>query len=74
MLRLPPASSGLEQEHQQIGRGGMTSLLKPVADECHLLIREHAVLGVLQLELSWQFGHLVDVTTEVSISEHGPQC
>ena len=69
---LTPAASGLKQEHQQIGRGGLSCLTEVFAETISLMVTDHSVLGVEHAQLLRHARHLLNMAVKVGIRKHGP--
>ena len=67
-----PPAGGLEQEHQHVGRGGLSHLPEVGAETIALLVADHAVFGVDQAQLLGHPRDLLQVPVQVGIGKHCP--
>ena len=65
-----PAATGIQQEHQQIGRGGLAHGAEELAETGHLLIGEHPVLGVAAGELAGQRRDGIEPAMQHGVGHH----
>ena len=72
-LGFTPARSGLEQEHQQIGRGGFTHLAEGIAEHVPLLVTDDPIAVAAGPQLLRHLRHVLQVPVQLGIGKHGAQ-